>query len=435
MSSSASQLRQIGIHRNLPTFDDSLDGLTAIITGANGISGFNTMRALLDSPKRWKTIYCLSRKPPPEEMMALLSPEAQSRIEIVTCDFLQEPASIAKSMTQAGVRADHIFFYSYIHKDWSEAEALVESNVKLLKNFLGALELAEIKPSRFVLQTGGKNYGVHIGRVRTPLLESDPQPRHLQPNFYYPQEDMLKEFCAKHGTSWNIIMPTAVIGTSSNASMNTFWSFAVYAAIQARKGESLAFGGDWEQWQYEYYHCSARMTGYLSEWAALEQGCANQAFNTQDGGPFTWERFFAELARWFGAKGVVPPPDDESGLKTVEGRSGKKTPLGYGPPLSYKSSFTLRDWAADKKNVETWHAIMKESGGKITHDPFKDPDTFFMGDFAYLRFGSVSLNKARRFGWTGFLDTMESIFESYQEMEKLGMLPSMQVDAAQPLGC
>ncbi|EQB55610.1 NAD dependent epimerase/dehydratase [Colletotrichum gloeosporioides Cg-14] len=395
MSSSASHLRQIGIHRDLPTFDDSVEGLTAIITGANGISGFNTMRALLDSPKRWKTIYCLSRKPPPEEMMALLSPEAQSRIEIITCDFLQDPASIAKSMTQAGVRADHIFFYSYIHKDWSEADALVENNVRLLKNFLEALELAEIKPSRFVLQTGGKNYGVHIGRVRTPLLESDPQPRHLQPNFYYPQEDMLKEFCAKHGTSWNIIMPTA----------------------------------------YEYYHCSARMTGYLSEWAALEQGCENQAFNTQDGGPFTWERFFAELARWFGAKGVVPPPDDESGLKTVEGRSGKKTPLGYGPPLSYKSSFTLRDWAADKRNVETWHEIMKESGGKITHDPFKDPDTFFMGDFAYLRFGSVSLNKARRFGWTGFLDTMESIFESYQEMEKLGMLPSMQVDAAQPLGC
>ncbi|WYZ35757.1 hypothetical protein EsH8_X_000404 [Colletotrichum jinshuiense] len=431
--STSSSLRRIGIYRNLPTFDESVTGLTAIITGANGISGFNTLRALLDSPQRWRTIYALSRSPPPEDMMAMLSPEARSRIEIVTCDFLSDPASIAKSMKQAGVRADHIFFYSYIHKDWSEAEALVESNVALLKNFLEALELADVKPARFILQTGGKNYGVHIGRVRTPLLESDPQPRHLQPNFYYPQEDLLKAFCEKNGTSWNIIMPAAVIGTSLHASMNAFYPFAIYAIVQARKGEPIAFGGDWEQWQYEYYHCSARMTGYLTEWAALEKDCANEAFNTQDGGPLSWERFFHELARWYGAKGVIPPPEDESNLRTSEGKRGKETPLGYGPPLSSKQNFTLREWAHEEKNAAIWREIMDESGGKITQDPFEDPDSFFIGDFAYLRFGSMCLNKARRFGWTGFVDTMESIFEMYREMGELGVLPKMKVQSARPL--
>lgn len=74
-------------------------------------------QALLDSPKRWKTIYCLSRKPPPREMMALLSPEALARVIIVTCDFLDDPASIARKMMDAGVRADYVFFYSYVHKD------------------------------------------------------------------------------------------------------------------------------------------------------------------------------------------------------------------------------------------------------------------------------------------------------------------------------
>lgn len=191
--STATSLRRVGINRNLPTFDDSITGLSAIITGANGISGFNTMRALLSSPKRWSRIYALSRSPPPEAMMSLLSPEARSRIEVVTCDFLQDAESLSKNLKQAGVdHADYVFFYSYIHKDWSEADALVESNVALLKNLLGALELAGIKPTRFVLQTGGKNYGMHIGRVRTPLVESDPQPRHLGSNFYYPQEDLLK---------------------------------------------------------------------------------------------------------------------------------------------------------------------------------------------------------------------------------------------------
>lgn len=215
--------------------------------------------------------------------------------------------------------------------------------------------------------------------------------------------------------------------------MNTFYPFAVYAIVQARKGEPLTFGGDWEQWQYEYYHCSATMTGYLSEWAALEEDCANEAFNTQDGGPLSWERYFSELARWYGASGGVPPPEDESKLRTIEGKRGGETPLGYGPPLSFKQSFSLLEWAQDEKNAGVWREIMQESGGRITEDPFRDPGFSFTADFAYLRFGSVCLNKARRFGWTGFVDTMESIFEMYQEMEVLGMLPAMQVSSARPL--
>ncbi|KAF9874403.1 nad dependent epimerase dehydratase family protein [Colletotrichum karsti] len=434
MTSSSSSLLRHGIYRNLPQFDPSLKGLSAIITGANGISGFNTVRALLDSPERWPTIFALSRKPPPQDMMDLLTPEARSRVEFVSCDFLDDPSSIAGKLKSAGVRADHVFFYSYIHRDWSQAQALVEDNVTLLKNFLDALKLAGIKPDRFMLQTGGKNYGMHIGRVRTPLVESDPQPRHLQPNFYYPQEDLVKSFCEKNGSAWNVIRPAAIIGASSHASMNTFYPFAIYAVVQAHKGEPLVFGGDWEQWQYEYYHCTARMTGYLTEWSVLNADCANQAFNTQDGGPFSWERFFAELARWFGVKGVVPPPDEEFKLKKIDGRPGKESPLGYGPPLSSKSSFTLLEWAQKPENIAAWREVMEQSGGKITHDPFESPDDFFIGDFAYLRFGSMCLNKARRYGWTGFVDTLESIFEMYHEMEKLGMLPSMQVEAARPLG-
>ncbi|GJC91459.1 NAD dependent epimerase/dehydratase [Colletotrichum higginsianum IMI 349063] len=432
--STAASLRRDGIYRNLPTFDDSVTGLTAIITGANGISGFNTMRALLSSPERWTKIYALSRSPPPEPMMALLSPEARSRVEVVTCDFLKDAETLGETFKRAGVRhADHVFFYSYIHKDWSEAEALVESNAALLENFLGALEIAGVRPARFVLQTGGKNYGMHIGRVRTPVVESDPQPRHLQPNFYYPQEDLLRAFCERNGVSWNVIRPAAVIGTSMHAGMNTFYPFAVYAIVQARKGEPIAFGGDWEQWQFEFYHCSATMTGYLTEWAVLQEDCANEAFNAQDGGPLSWERYFSELARWFGAEGVVPPPDDESNLKTIEGKRGKDTPLGYGPPLSAKQSFSLFDWAKDDKNAAVWREVMEESGGKITEDPFKDPEFFLTSNFAYTRFGSLCLNKARRFGWTGFVDTTESIFEMYQEMEKLGMLPAMEVPSARPL--
>lgn len=85
----------------------------------------------------------------------------------------------------------------------------------LLRNFLGALDTANITPKRFLLQTGAKNYGVHLGPTRTPHVESDPRVT-LDPNFYYPQEDALFEWCKKHpGTHWNVICPAWIIGTST----------------------------------------------------------------------------------------------------------------------------------------------------------------------------------------------------------------------------
>jgi hypothetical protein len=72
---------------------------------------------------------------------------------------------------------------------------------------------------------------------------------------------------------------------------------------------------------------------------------------------------------------------------------------------------------------------MQESGGQLTDDPFKDPQSNFeFGDAAFATAGGLSMNKARRLGWTGFVDTMEAIFEMYYEMGKLGMLPKMKVD-------
>ena len=77
---------------------------------------------------------------------------------------------------------------------------------------------------------------------------------------------------------------------------------------------------------------------------------------------------------------------------------------------------------------------MVASGGKITQDPFADVEAnFTFGDAALLISPSLSMNKARRLGWTGFVDTSESLFEMYSEMAKLGMLPHMKVQEPKPL--
>ena len=422
MGSEKQPLHNVGIYKNLPTFDPSITGLKAIVTGANGISGFHTMRVLLESPKRWSKVYALSRKPPPKLMMALLTDDQRSRVQHVAVDFLESPETIAKAMTDAGVTADYIFFYSYLQPKpppdapkghaWGNADELVRINKALFGNFLEALQKANIKPKRLVLQTGAKNYGVHIGRHRSPANESDPPPSHLEPNFYYPQYELLFDYCKANNVGWNIIMPAWIIGAVTTTQITGLHPYAVYAAVQAHKGEPLRFPSTFQIWQDERKHATARLTGYLTEWAVLEDKCKDQKFNAQDTAPLSWDRFFNELARWYGAKGVIGPEEDESKFKSIVGKSGKATPLGYGPPTEHKISYSFIDWAKQPENQKAWQEIMEKSNGQVTDNPFEDPEeNFRMGDGCLIQMATLNMNKARRMGWTGYVDTIESIFE------------------------
>lgn len=441
MSSDSYPLRASGIYRNLPTFDPSIKGLRAVVVGATGISGFNTIRSLLDSPQRWSTIYALSRSPFTKEMLSLLSQEQQSRIKHVSINLTGSADQLASQLRDGDVQADYIFYYGYISPKSVSAmnpkaeEELVEANVPIFENFLEALTSAELQPKRILLQTGGKNYGGHIGRARLPFIESDPQPRHLSKNFYYPQEDMLKKYCQEHpGTGWNVIRPFGIIGATSKTGMNTFLPFAIMAAVQAEKKNLFFFEGDIEEWEYEYLHSSARLTGFLSEWEVLEDKCKNEAFNAHDGSPMSWDRFFEELARWYGASGVEGPELDDSKYHNIVLAGGKDSPLGYGPPTRIRLSRTFADWAKDSCNAEAWKQIMNNSNGKVKFDVFEDElDNVNMADFVYYKIGQPSSAKFRSFGFSGFVDTMEAVFELYQDFAKMGMIPAPKVEAAKPM--
>ncbi|GAP92498.1 putative NAD dependent epimerase dehydratase [Rosellinia necatrix] len=443
-SSAEYPLRQCGIYRNIPDFDPSIKDLSAVICGANGISGFATLRALLDAPERWRRIYTLSRSPLSAEQMSLIPPERHSHIKQVRIDLSSPGEEIAKALREANVQADYAFFYSYVQPAHTSdsgmsveiASALVGLNVPMFENFLQGLEMATLKPKRIVLQTGGKNYGVHIGRTRTPFVESDPQPQHLGPNFYYGQEDLLFKYCQKHPeTGWNIVRPVGIIGVAQRAPLNAFYPFAVYAAVQAQKGEPLYFGGEFESWQFEYSHSTARMTAYLTEWAVLEDQCKNEAFNAQDGGSVSYDRFYAELARWYGVeKGVQNPDLEESKYHIQNFAGGKEAPLGYGPPVVLKTTFRLADWFQQPENKAAWEEIMAKSNGQVKVNVFEDPAMKnLISEFDYARRGNLSMNKSRIMGFCGFVDTLESLFETYQETAIFGALPKMKVASANAL--
>lgn len=187
-----------------------------------------------------------------------------------------------------------------------------------------------MKPKRFLLQTGAKHYGFHIGPATNPSFESDPRIP-LEANFYYPQEDILSEYCQATGVGWNIVRPSYIIGAVRDGSLNHLVGLAIYGAVQAYLKKPLVFPGDFAAWDREYCQSTALMNAYLEKWAVLTNEAANEAFNVQDGLPFTWGRFWPYLAEWYGTT-WTPPEADDSKYRVAESRY-QETPRRYILPL------------------------------------------------------------------------------------------------------
>lgn len=90
-----------GIFHGLPVFPDhDRKGYTAIVTGANGISGAHILRTLANTPERWSKIYALSRKPPNFNFKI-----DHEKVTFISTDFLDTPEKIAKVLQDAKVSA------------------------------------------------------------------------------------------------------------------------------------------------------------------------------------------------------------------------------------------------------------------------------------------------------------------------------------------
>src|SRR4029077_19676222 len=83
------------------------------------------------------------------------------------------------------------------------------ANVALLRNLMDTVE--ESPNFRHVtIYQGGKAYGADLGPFKTPAREDDP--RLMPPNFYYDQEDHLRQRQQGKGWTFSILRPEAVCG-------------------------------------------------------------------------------------------------------------------------------------------------------------------------------------------------------------------------------
>lgn len=121
--------------------------------------------------------------------------------------------------------------------------------------------------------------------------------------------------------------PSYIIGAVRDNLLNNMVGIAIYASVCAHLNEPLAFPGDYAGWDREHCQSTAMLNSYFYEWTVFNSQTGNEAFNVQDGLPFTWGRFWPYLASWYGID-WTPPEAEESKYRVVESRHAA-TPRGW----------------------------------------------------------------------------------------------------------
>lgn len=165
-------------------------------------------------------------------------------------------------------------------------------NDAMLRNLMGVLVPAAPGLRHVALLQGAKAYGVHVRPLQVPARE-DRSEMHEQPNFYWAQENFLREL--QRGKDWHfsILRPVLIIGDAMGGAMDLIPPLGVYAAVLREQGEPLHFpGGGPRVGQAVDVDLLARAIAWSGEAAAAR----NQAFNVTNGDVFTWENVWPAIA-------------------------------------------------------------------------------------------------------------------------------------------
>ena len=407
-----------------------MSGLTAIVTGATGMTGNGVVKELLND-SRFDKIYTLSRSQKGKD---------HGTIVHATLDLQSSAKEMAEQLQD--VKGEYVFFCAYLAKD-DEGEAAKVNNA-MLKNFLDALSItgANKQLKRFVLTTGLKQYAVHQGQPKNPMHETDPwfdQPDR-PPNFYYDQQKTLASAAKEQNWEWVVTYPQDVVGFAKANFMNLATALGLYCAVsKALPGSELPFPGS--KANFMAFNCwtSAKTHAKFCLWAATAGGAGNNAFNVVNGDTESWQNMWPQLARRFGCK--VPdkmfPGGEEGEYQDFEPST---TELPFRPPIDefatdmgmtgefeksrIHQQIDTTAWSKRPEVVEAYKTLQKkydldEQGWAKATWGFV---TFLLGrEFSCV----VSMSKARKMGWTGYQDTWQSFEETFQELEAEGILPKI----------
>lgn len=334
-----------------------------IVAGVQGVIGRAAAQRLAAEPDT--SVYGLSRRS--GDLVG---------VEHISVDLLQ-PDDVKAKLGPIG-DVTHIVFGAYIEKPTAAEKSAV--NVAILQNLLDVVEANSPGLEHVTFYQGGKAYGADLGPFKTPAREDDP--RLMPPNFYYDQEDLIRERAAGKAWSFTALRPEAVCGYATGNPMNLTMVIAVYAAISRELGLPLRFPGTEAAYRALYQVTSADILAEATAWAGREPAARNEIFNITNGDYFRWQHMWPKIARCFDLDIADPVP----------------TPL--------------TTYMADKGPL--WERMTAKYG--LKQIPYADLVSWPFGDFILNSgFDNISSTiKARRAGFHACIDT-EDMFASFFE--------------------
>ena len=172
----------------------------------------------------------------------------------------------------------------------------IDANGLMLRNILEPLSKTRNLKHVTLLQ-GTKAYGLTVGPIRTPAREC--QNRVVHPNFYWVQEDFLKETSEKQNFEYTIMRPQLIVGPNHGVVMNIPPVIGVYAAIRKELGLPFSFPGG-PTWVWEAV--DVRLVAEAIRWAVENPVAHGETYNLTNGEVFSFRDMWSSLSEVLGVE-------------------------------------------------------------------------------------------------------------------------------------
>lgn len=266
---------------------------TVLIAGASGLIGTAAVDAFLDAG--WNVVAVSRRRP-----------EVFSGRQFVHLPLdLMDAAACAQAAPTLRTITHVVFAAVYekpgLVRGWQDP-AQMQTNLMMLRHLIEPLCEAGRLEHVTVLQ-GTKAYGVHLHPIRIPARERHPRDNHA--NFYWLQEDYIREKSAEAGFAWTILRPTVVLGANVGVVMNVLPIVGVYAALCREARLPFGFPGH-IAFPREAVDC--RLIAKAALWACTAPQARGEHFNLTNGEVFSWRDLWPTMAQCLGIDAAADRP-------------------------------------------------------------------------------------------------------------------------------
>jgi nucleoside-diphosphate-sugar epimerase len=185
---------------------------------------------------------------------------------------------------------------------WSERDQM-DTNLSMLRNLLDPLTASATGLRHVSLLQGTKAYGVHLHPIPVPARERFARDQH--DNFYWLQEDYIREFSAEQGWAFSIWRPQLIVGPNHGVVMNLPPIIGAFAAICREEGRPFGFPGG-ASWVWECV--DTRLVADALAWGATSPNAVGETFNLTNGEVFEWRSLWPSFAETFGLEAAPDEP-------------------------------------------------------------------------------------------------------------------------------